>query len=154
MNHSQLEGNKGRGGLWRPFERNNCGLYISIYTALTLSKLTFLSGNQRKKGPEERQKSLTDGDRINKNGKTRACYQSSGQLSGRLSWRKKERDCGERRVGIIQHTHKNTLLSQNLVWSVTFDKMIRREPMCAVPHYNEFGQEDFVAQLRILLIIT
>lgn len=26
--------------------------------------------------------------------------------------------------------------------------------MCAVPHYNEFGQEDFVAQLRILLIIT
>lgn len=50
MNHSNLKGTEERGGLWRPFQRNNCGLYISIYTALTLSKLTSLSGNHRKKG--------------------------------------------------------------------------------------------------------
>lgn len=42
MNHSQLEGNRGDGrslSLKRP--SNNCGLYISVYTILTLSKIRF-----------------------------------------------------------------------------------------------------------------
>ena len=42
MNHSKLEGNRGAGrslSLKRP--SNNCGLYISVYTILTLSKIHF-----------------------------------------------------------------------------------------------------------------
>lgn len=42
MNHSQLEGNRGEGrGLSLKRPSNNCGLYISIYTILTLSKIHF-----------------------------------------------------------------------------------------------------------------
>lgn len=49
MNHSQLEGNRGEGrslSLKRP--SNNCGLYISIYTILTLSKIHFSLGTATK----------------------------------------------------------------------------------------------------------
>ena len=43
------------GRLWRPFERNNCGLYISIYTVLTLPKLRVLSGKHREKAAGKKQ---------------------------------------------------------------------------------------------------
>lgn len=50
MNHSQLEGNRGEGrslSLKRP--SNNCGLYISIYTILTLSKIHYPFWEQQQK---------------------------------------------------------------------------------------------------------
>lgn len=50
MNHSQLEGNRGEGrslSLKRP--SNNCGIYISIYTILTLSKIHFSLWEQQQK---------------------------------------------------------------------------------------------------------
>lgn len=50
MNHSQLEGNRGeRRSLSLKRPSNNCGLYISIYTILTLSKIHFSLWEQQQK---------------------------------------------------------------------------------------------------------
>ena len=125
MNHSNLKGTEERGGLWRPFQRNNCGLYISIYTALTLSKLTSLSGNHRKKGGL-RGLAIRMEEIRRKEGEHDTSFQDC--VTG--SCPEKERNVGMH-MCTLTHTHTHTHnLCPGFSWiRVTFYKVREKESM-------------------------
>lgn len=148
-----LKGTEERGGLWRPFEGNNCVLYISIYTVLTLSKLTFLSGNHGKK--RDRKVSPSRMEQIRRKERE---HDTSLQDSvmGDCPNKERERDREKREMQACArrhaHTHKSSSrfqLDQSL-----FTKWEKnRACMCFSLLPWVFGPEDFVASLKILLLI-
>ena len=153
MNHSNLKGTEERGGLWRPFQRNNCGLYISIYTALTLSKLTSLSGNHRKKGGL-RGLAIRMEEIRRKEGEHDTSFQDC--VTG--SCPEKERNVGMHMCMLTHthtHTHTHTIFAQISAGSESlFTKWEKKRAWtCFSPLPREFGHQHFVEWFRILLPI-